>query len=75
MQDNHACSEPWYSQNILLKHFLGYLNIFRDIDVYLAALIGTQLRWKRKASPILFENRKTCPYFLKKGHDNVHLCI
>ena len=34
IDDNHAYSEPWCSQNNLFKHFQGYLGIFRNIDAF-----------------------------------------
>ena len=34
VRDDHAYSESWHSQNSLLKHFQGYLSIFRDINAY-----------------------------------------
>ena len=37
------------------------------MDVY--TLRGTQLARRREASPALFENRKNCPDFRKKGSD------
>ena len=48
-----------------------------DIDVYSATLTGAQLGrgGGGKASPALFENRKKCPDFGKKGPDCVHLWV
>ena len=72
MSDDQAFSVPWLSQNSLFKHFQGYLGIFRDADSFLATITGAQLRGRGKASPALFENRKKCPEFGKKGPDCVH---
>ena len=57
MQDDHVYSEPWHSQNSLLKHFQGYLGIFRDIDAYLTTPTGVQIGRggeRGEASPALF---------------------
>ena len=55
IQDDHAYSESWYSQNsCLFKHFQGYLGIFRDTDAYSAPLTGAQLGRRGEASPVLF---------------------
>ena len=66
MSDDQAYTEPWHSQNNLFKHFQGYLGIFTDIEAYSNTLRGAQLWGIGEASPILFENRKDCPYFRKK---------
>ena len=54
------------------KHFHRYLEIFRDIDVYSATLTSAQLGRRGEDSPALFENRKKCSDFGKKGLDCVH---
>ena len=36
--DNQGYSEPWHSQNSLLKYFQRSLKIFRDTDAYLPEL-------------------------------------
>ena len=73
MWDDHAYLEPCHSQNSLFKHFQGYLGIFKDIDAYSGTLTGAQLGGRGETSPALFENRKKCPDFGKKGPDCVHL--
>ena len=66
----------------ILKDIKGYLGIFRDIDAYSATLTGAQLRGREKGqgggrggSPALFDNRKKCLDFGKKGPDCVHLWV
>ena len=49
-------SEPWQSQNNLLKHLQQYLDIFRDTDAYSATPTDAQLGGRGEASLTLFEN-------------------
>ena len=65
-------SEPRKS---LFKHFQRYLATFRNIDAYSATFTNGKLGRRGEASPFLFENRKKCPNFLKKGPDCVHLWV
>ena len=59
IKDDQAYSEPWHIQNSLLKHFQGYLVIFRDTGAYSATLTGAKTRGGRgEASFALFKNRK-----------------
>ena len=75
ISDDQACSEPWYSQNNLLKDFQRYLGIFNGIDVFPVTLTGVQLRWKGEASLDLLENRKNYHDFGKKGPDFIRLWV
>ena len=68
-------SESWHSHNSLFKHFQGYLGIFSSINAYSATLTGVQLAESGEASLTLFENRKGCTDFGKKGPDCVHLWV
>ena len=52
-----------------------YLGIFRDIDSYLATLIGKQQRGRVEISPALSENQKQCSDFGKKGPECAHLWV
>ena len=60
----------FFSQNSLFKHFHRYLSIFRDIDGYLATLIGAHLGKREEAS-----QPKKYPNFGKKGPDYVHFSV
>ena len=74
MSDDHtySYSDLWHSQNSLFKHFQEYLGIFRGIDQYSATFTSAQLGGRGEASPVLFENRKKCLGFGKKGPDCDH---
>ena len=52
--EDHEYSELWDSQNSFIKHFQGYLDIFRDIDAYSATFTCAQLGRKGEASPVIF---------------------
>ena len=54
ISDDQTYSECWHSQNSLLKHFQGYLGIFKDTDAYLANLKGAQLEWSGGGCSCLF---------------------
>ena len=73
--EDHEYSELWDSQNSFIKHFQGYLDIFRDIDAYSATFTCAQLGRKGEASPVIFENWKICPDFGKKDPDCDHLWV
>ena len=72
MSDDQAYSELCHSQNSLFWHFQGCLGIFRDVNAYPATLTGAQLGMRGKASSTIFENRKKCPEFGKKGPDCIY---
>ena len=75
MEHIRSYSESGHSQNSFFKHFQEYLEIFRDIDAYSAALSGAQL-WGRGRIPLpFFANRNKCPNFGKRGPDGVHLWV
>ena len=62
----------WHSQNCLFKRFQEYFGIFRDIDGNSATTSCVKPERKEKVSLALFENRKKCPDFGKKGPDVLH---
>ena len=70
-----------HSWNSLFKHFQRYLSIFRNIgifrniDVYSHTLTSAQIGRRGEAFPSLFEHRKKCPDFCKKGPDYFHLLV
>ena len=58
-----------YIQSIvysLLKHFQGYLAIYRNTASYSGTLIDTQLEGRGEASPELFETEKMCWFWKEK---------
>ena len=59
MQDGQPYLEPWHSQNILFKHFQGYLGIFRDIDVYSAKLRDAQITRSGRPSLPFLKNQES----------------
>ena len=69
MEDVHAYIEPWPSQKCLFTRFQGYFGICRDTDGNSATLSCVEPGRKGETSPALFENRKRCPDFGKKGPD------
>ena len=75
--DDHAYSKPYYSQNNLFNHLQGNLDICSDTDVYLAIFRVTvvQLGGRGATPPAVFENRKKCPDFWKKGLDCVYTWV
>ena len=58
-----------------------YSSIFKDIQAYSGILTHIQSRLQtrnqgeKESSPALFENRKKCPDFPKKGLDCAHLWV
>ena len=69
MEDVHAYLEPWPSQKCSFTRFQGYFGICRDTDGNSATLSCVEPGRKGETSPALFENRKRCPDFGKKGAD------
>ena len=67
MQNDHAYSEPWLSQNRLIKQFQEYLAIFRDTDVYSATLTGAELREEGRPPQLFLEIEKSVLIFERKA--------
>ena len=68
----HILSQ-WHSQKSLFKNFQGYSEIFRECIFNHTNTRAT--RGRGEAATALFENRKKCPDFGKKGPDCVQFWV
>ena len=74
--DDEAQSQPWHIKSSLLKHFQGYLEIFRDIGTYSATLTGSQLGVRGTPALALFrKSKKNLNLGSRKDRDGVHLWV